>query len=258
MARPVGLLRAMPPGGPPVASWSRTASAGLVLGRSGVRQPVDAALAAREGVAIVRRSSGGGPVLWDADLLALDVVLPRGHRLAAADVVLAYRWLGEAIASALRALGVPGVEVVSVARARAVRGRPGPAAGACFGGISPFEVLARGRKVVGLSQARRAPGALLQAGIPMRLDPVGLARLLGRGPAFARGLAATAAGVADFVPDADPDDVVRAVEGEVAHAHRVRFAQDEPTAAEAAAIAAAEDELRPAAGGDAQPAGATG
>ena len=136
----------------------------------------------------MRRSSGGGPVLWDRDLLALDVALPRGHPLAADDVVAAYRWLGEAIADALGAVGVADVEVIDVPRARAAAGAPGAAADACFGGLSPFEVLAGGRKVVGLSQARRRPGALLQAGIPLTLDAARLARLMARDEDFARPL----------------------------------------------------------------------
>ena len=149
---------------------------------------------------MVRRSSGGGPVLWDAGLLALDVALPRGHPLAGDDVVDAYRWLGEAIAEALRALGVPDVEVVSIARAREDRARPGPAADACFGGLSPFEVPPRGARWWASPRRAGAPGALLQAGILMSLDPGLLARLLGRDEEFAAGLAAAAAGLDELAP----------------------------------------------------------
>ena len=91
----------------------------------------------------------------------------------------------------------------SIARARADRARPGPAADACFGGLSPFEVTAAGRKVVGLSQTRRGAGALLQAGILMSLDPGLLARLMGRGEEFAAGLAAAAAGLDELRARAD-------------------------------------------------------
>ena len=206
----------MAPDGPPVLSWSTVTAPGLVLGRHAVDPELDREAIAAEGVEVLKRSSGGGPVLWDGDLVALDVVLPRGHRLAADDVVAAYRWLGEALADALRALGVPGVAVIDVARARAWKTAPGPAADACFGGLSPWEVLAGGRKVVGLSQTRRRPGTLLQAGVPLQLDPARLARLLGRDAAWAEALAATAAGVHELAPGLTADDLVAETEAALA------------------------------------------
>jgi lipoate-protein ligase A len=204
----------MGPDGPPVLAWSTVTAPGLVLGRHAVDPEVDRGSVAAEGVEVLKRSSGGGPVLWDRDLLALDVVLPRGHRLAPDDVVAAYRWLGEALAEALTAVGVPDVEVLALERARAAP--PGPAADACFGGLSPWEVLAGGRKVVGLSQTRRRTGALLQAGLPLRLDAARLARLLGRDAGWAAGLAATAAGVRELAPDVTADALVDAVEAALA------------------------------------------
>jgi lipoate-protein ligase A len=186
----------------------------LVLGRSHADPALDGDAARAAGVAVTRRSSGGGPVLWDDGLLALDLVLPRGHPLAPDDVVAAYRPLGEAIAAALRSCGVGEVEVVDVARARAWRRDPGGAADACYGGLSPYEVLAGGRKVAGLSQTRRRTGTLLQAGILERLDAPGLARLLGRDAAWADALAATATGL-DEVARVSRDDLVAAVDREL-------------------------------------------
>ncbi|MDX6555163.1 MAG: lipoate---protein ligase [Miltoncostaeaceae bacterium] len=195
-----------------------------MLGRAATEPHVDRDAARAAGVEVLRRRSGGGPVLWDAGLLALDVVLPRGHRLAGEDVVAAYRWLGEAVAGALRALGVPDVAVLSPAEARADPGRDGPAAAACFGGRSPYEVLAGGRKVVGLSQARRRQGALFQAGILLGLDVAGLAGLLTpAGPerdAFAADLAARAGAL----PGPDAPSVIAAVEAELAAREGVRVA----------------------------------
>lgn len=205
----------------PALSWSTVTGPALVLGRLAVDPEVDREAARAEGVEVIHRSSGGGPVLWDSGLLALDVVLPRGHRLAGDDVVAAYRWLGEAIAEALRALGIPDVEVVGIARAREDRARPGPAADACYGGLSPFEVTAAGRKVLGLSQTRRAGGALLQAGILMSLDPGLLARLLGRDEEFAGGLAAAAAGLGELAPGLAVAAVVGAVDSAVARLQSV-------------------------------------
>jgi lipoate-protein ligase A len=194
-----------------------------VLGRSARDPAIDRRAVEVEGVEVVRRSSGGGPVLWDRDLLALDVLLPRDHPLAGDDVVAAYRWLGEAVAAALGSLGAGDVEVVSVAAARAARDRPGAAVDACFGGLSPFEVLVAGRKVLGLSQTRRRNGTLLQAGIPLRLDAVLLARLMGRDAGFALALAAGAAGLDEVLPGISADDVVRAVDRAVAERQGVHL-----------------------------------
>lgn len=233
VARPVGLLRALGPADAPIASWSTTASPALVLGRGAGAPPVDRDAAHSAGVSVVRRSSGGGPVLWDAGLVALDVILPPQHPLAPADVVETYRWLGEAIAAALRSLGLPGVEVVDIARAR--RTTPGVAATACFGAVSPFEALVDGRKVLGLSQARRRPGTLLQAGILTHVDGDLAARLMGEGGAFGAALSRHAAGLDEWLPDVGPGDVVRAVDGALAAAG-IDLHDSEPTAAERDAI----------------------
>ena len=151
--------------------------------------PLDlAAVAARGRRRWCAARSGGGPVLWDADLLALDVVLPRGHRSRArrgARLPLARGGLRRRVANVWGGRRGGG-------RRASGRGRigrtPGRRRDACFGGLSPFEVTAGGRKVVGLSQARRAGrGTLLQAGVPLRLDARRLARLLGPRRRFRRG-----------------------------------------------------------------------
>jgi lipoate-protein ligase A len=248
VARPVGLLRALSPGDDPIASWSTTATPALVLGRSAGTPPVDMAAARAAGVAVVRRTSGGGPVLWDASLVGLDVILPPGHALAPADVVETYRWLGEAVAHALRALGLPGVTVVEVHEARAASRAPGPAAAACYGGVSPFEVLVEGRKVLGLSQARRRPGTLLQAGVLLDVDGPLTARLMGRDAAFGAALARHAAGLREWNPALGAGDVVDAVNTSLVEITGHTLTASRPTPAEQDAIAAAMDELAAPAG----------
>jgi lipoate-protein ligase A len=243
VARPVGLLRAMGPDGPPALSWSAVRASALVLGRAAGEPDADLRAAREDGVVVLRRSSGGGPVLWDPDLLALDAVLPRGHPLAGEDVVASYRWLGEALADGLRRLGLEEVEVVSVEGARRARAQRAEAADACFGALSPYEVTAAGRKVAGLSQSRRRPGTLLQAGIPLRLDARRLARLMGRRDRFARALAAASAGLRELTPDVGPLAIVEAVDGAIRDALGVRLRDDVPTDAERAAIASARDEV---------------
>jgi len=232
VARPQGLLDAMSPGRPPVASWSTVTDPVLVLGRAARDPVINPAGLAAAGVELVRRRSGGGPVLWDAGLLSLDVVLPPGHRLAARDLALAYRWIGEALAEAIATLDVD-CRAVSVAEARTAQARDDEtarrAARACFGGLSPFEVVARdGRKVVGLSQVRRRTGSLFQCGIALDLDAEGLARLLEpdhlEAAALAAALGTVATGLRQIRGGLSPGDVVAAVEGALERREGVRLA----------------------------------
>jgi lipoate-protein ligase A len=234
LARAASLLGSAEREGPALA-WTLVDPPALVLGRAAGPPAVDRAAVARLGVPVLRRSSGGGPVLWDAGLLGLDVALPPAHRLAGRDVVLAYRWFGEALAEALRDLGVD-ASAIGLDEARAASRPPvtpeaALAARACFGGLSPFEVVAEGRKVVGLSQVRRRSGVLLQAGIALRLDAETLAALLdgeaGAEP-LARAIRSRAAGLDELTPGLDAPTVVVAVEAAISRREGVVPADAEP------------------------------
>jgi lipoate-protein ligase A len=165
-----------------VVSWSTVTAPALVVGRGVGRADVNEDWCAAQGIPVVQRRSGGGPVLWDRGLLSLDVVLPPGHPLADRDVTRAYAWLGEALASGLRKLGAP-VASVPLAAARDLQSRGDPAslaaARACFGGVSPFEILGPDRrKCVGLAQVRRTAGTIFQCGIAIGFDAGRLAQAL--------------------------------------------------------------------------------
>jgi lipoate-protein ligase A len=147
----------------PTAVWWQVERPALVLSR-GSRVQADEAACRDAGVDVVRRGSGGGPVVWTDELVALDVAVPRTHELWSADVVASYRWLGELLADTLRAFGVTDAVAVPPEVARSMND-PELAAMACYAGVSPWEVTVGGRKVVGLSQVRRAPGVLLQVGV---------------------------------------------------------------------------------------------
>ncbi len=158
------LVAAARPDDPVTGTWWQVTDTAVVLGR-GSDDRVDHGACEAAAVAVLRRASGGGPVLWSPRLLALDVVVPRLHKLHDSDITASYRWLGEAITSALVSQGV---------RARALPTRAARAMNdaraatlACFAGRSPWEVVVDDVKVVGLSQVRRRNATLLQAGIRM-------------------------------------------------------------------------------------------
>lgn len=152
---------AAPVSAPRVAVWSYPAP-GVVFGCAQAALHDEAARAARTGCELVQRRAGGGAVLVGPWMLSSSVVLPLGHRLLAGGTVSSYRWLGVLHAGLLRDFGVPAHalppdEIVC---------RPAdPAlAWACFGGLSPWEVVADGRKIVGLAQLRGRHGVLLTTG----------------------------------------------------------------------------------------------
>jgi lipoate-protein ligase A len=180
--------------GTPALHWYGVVPDALILGpRQRDASAVDEAACRAGGLGIYTRRSGGTAVLADRFLVNLDVALPAGHRLAPGDVTLAYRWLGEALAAGLTRLGVPATSLPppAVRAEAALRGGAFAIASvACFGGLSPYEVVAGGRKVVGLSQIRRRQGSLLQAGLPLRWDPERLAGLLAGDPLWRATLAA--------------------------------------------------------------------
>jgi lipoate-protein ligase A len=146
----------------------------LVLGSTQPDATVDAEAAARAGVEVVRRRSGGGAVLLvPGDVVWVDVIVPAGDPRWDDDVGRATWWLGEAWATALEACGVHGA---AVHRGGLVR-TPWSAA-VCFAGLGPGEVTVDGRKVVGISQRRTRTAARFQCAVYRRWDPEALVALL--------------------------------------------------------------------------------
>ncbi|MDT4860255.1 Octanoyltransferase LipM [compost metagenome] len=124
------------------------------------------------GLEVLLRESGGGSVLTGPWMLGLSVALPPDHPLVATSPVGSYRWLGEAIAQTLQGCGVPSHAVAPQdLRARVAAGAAAGPDWACFGGLSPWEVLSGGRKIAGLAQVRRAHGVLLVGGVLLDRSP---------------------------------------------------------------------------------------
>ena len=189
----------------------------VVLGAAQPGSDVDAGRAARLGVDVARRRSGGGAVLvGPGESLWVDIAIPRGDPLWSDDVGAAMAWIGDAWVSALEAVGAGPAErwagrLVSSPSSDKV----------CFAGVGPGEVLrppARvagspagrsgvpfagrgllGPKVVGISQRRTRAGALFQTAVLLRWRPLDLLDVLVMEPAERARAADQLAGVAEAV-----------------------------------------------------------
>ncbi|HEX9069038.1 MAG TPA: hypothetical protein VF807_09735 [Ktedonobacterales bacterium] len=164
----------------PALRWYVPDEQALVMGngqKPGLAKPE---LCEAAGVRVYRRSSGGAAVRVDEHLLNLDILLPAGHALDTSDVVEAYRWLGEVWEDALQALGVEKAHVIPVEDVRKLPPleKDDPLRLACYGTLSPYEVVVGKRKLVGLCQVRRRGGTLYQAGVYVHFEPKALSSLL--------------------------------------------------------------------------------
>lgn len=116
------------------------------------------------------RSSGGGAVFAGPWLVGTTVVVPAGHALLDGGLVYSYRWLGELHA---RVLNDGGVAVRALEPAAARAGGVVPSLPwACFGGLSPWEVVDdAGRKLTGLAQRRKRTAVAFSAGTLVSRPP---------------------------------------------------------------------------------------
>jgi len=134
------VLRAVSRGeSPPTLRLYRWSPACVTVGYfQSLSDEVDVEACAAAGVDAVRRLTGGGAVLHEAEI-TYSIVLPEGPPLAPADILESYRRLCAGIVDALRELGID----------------------SAFAPIN--DVCARGRKVSGNAQTRKE-GCLLQHG----------------------------------------------------------------------------------------------
>ena len=166
--------RAAPERGRRFLRVCRATGPALVIGSAQPRAHVDEARARAAGVAIVRRRSGGGAVLVDADgPVWIDVNLPAGDPLWDDDVGRAFGWLGRTWVDALEQVGVAG----AVAHEGALQTSDWSSR-VCFAGLGPGEVTLLDCKVVGMSQRRTRDGALFQCAALLSWDPAPLVDLL--------------------------------------------------------------------------------
>jgi lipoate-protein ligase A len=128
------------------------------------------------GLPVLRRLSGGTAVLHEPSQLAFMMVLPSAHPLVRGDVVESYAPVSRALLRALGHLGIP-AEALPPHAARALPADPLGRA-ACFGALAPYEIVWRGRKLIGHAQVRRRSAVLLGGTLLLDFDPVALARVL--------------------------------------------------------------------------------
>ncbi len=213
----------------PTIWWHTTDQPTLVLGAGQSLRDVDLPACEEAGVLVVKRQAGGTSVYAASGVLGLDVALPAGHPPITSDVLEAYRWVGHVWADALRQLGVP-CRVVEIAEARAAPRWPAAVQRsvqiACFGSLSPYEVVAGSRKLVGLAQVRRRAGTLVQCGIYAHFDADRLSSLLAvpDRPAVVAALQEAAVGLDQVAPPGVTLEEVRnAWEASLSRLHGVRL-----------------------------------
>jgi lipoate-protein ligase A len=235
------LLEECEASGTPALRWYVPAEPALVLGNGQKPRIADVAACRAAGSRIYRRTSGGTAVCVNADLLSLDVILPAGHALWTSDIVNAYRWVGVWWEEALRALGATKARAIPTEEVRAVPSLAAddPLRLACYGALSPWEVVVGRRKLVGLCQVRRRPGVLYQIGIYRRFDPKALGQLLDLNNTTRKTLATRLHNATVGLDQAtgrevSSEEVIRAVEEALVHGHGARLEEGDYTERELA------------------------
>lgn len=139
--------------------WHRPA---FTFGYSQKFSFVQTQLPAGEKFDVCRRATGGG-VVDHRDDWTYALVIPRGHPLEELRATQSYREIHEALATALRAQGVPAV-TKQLREPETVEGGP---AGVCFQRAEIFDVVneSTGEKISGAAQKRNKNGLLFQGSI---------------------------------------------------------------------------------------------
>lgn len=177
---------------PPALSLGRFQKAAEVL---------DLARCRADGVAIVRRVTGGG-VIYHADELTYSLVCAPGQIPPAASIKDSFRVLTGFLLAFYRALGFDAAYAFDVVPQGT---RLGERTAFCFAGRESFDILAGGRKIGGNAQ-RRLKGVIFQHGsIPLQnRAATGLTYMREQIPEHAEGTAS----LAEFGVSADRDGLV--------------------------------------------------
>jgi lipoate-protein ligase A len=137
----------------------------LILGSTQDQSDVLVDAAARSGIEIVRRRSGGGAVYVAPDeSVWMDITISRQDPLWQDDVSASMLWLGDVFVQALQ----PWVHA-NTFRGKFHNGDVGRAV--CFASAAPGEVFADEKKLVGISQRRNRDGARFQCVVYRQWNP---------------------------------------------------------------------------------------
>jgi lipoate-protein ligase A len=113
---------------------------------------------------LVQRGSGGGAVLTGPWMVSASIVLPPDHALVGSGTVSSYRWLGALHAGLLRDAGISAYAIPPEEVRLQLADADARLKWACYGGLSPWEVVVGRRKIVGLAQLRKRTGVLITSG----------------------------------------------------------------------------------------------
>ncbi len=131
----------------------------------------------------------------------VDVFVPAGDPLWHADLSKAFHWLGRTLATAFAALGAPASVHLGPYEA-------GPSDGlVCLASLGPGEVMADGRKLIGISQRRTREGSRFQCIAYNRFELGPLETVLD--PATASRVHSRAVGWADLGITASPTQIAK-------------------------------------------------
>jgi lipoate---protein ligase len=140
----------------------------IVLGSAQRDELIDREAAEANGIAVVRRRSGGGAVWLDASSISwIDVMIGAGDPLWKSDVGKAFWWLGELWANSLRAYD----RSLNAAAYKGALVTNEWSKLICYSGLGPGEVTIDDAKVVGISQKRTREAVLFQCGVLHGWDP---------------------------------------------------------------------------------------
>jgi lipoate-protein ligase A len=145
---------------PPTLRFYAWAPPCVSMGRNQAVAGIDLARCADRGYDLVRRPTGGRAILH-TDEMTYSMAASPDHPLMQGYVLDSYLRISHGLVAGLERMGIDAEEAPGTNRA-------GPdVSAACFEVPSAYEIVARGRKVLGSAQARRSTSVLQHGSLPL-------------------------------------------------------------------------------------------